>query len=154
MSAREHGQDGGTKRAAAPEPLSALDKAIQRTLAKGTRRGAYQGAALNARSQVRTAVGVAGVLMIRLVDAYEEYVAAAEQAAACKTKARKTLERVAESKRQQLAELRRTINAVGPLNATMLKAGKVVHDADLDRLLRVVEITGTKHMDEQLEGDA
>jgi hypothetical protein len=130
-----------------------LDRALSNLAVGRSSKSAFKGAKLDARSQIRTAVSVAGSLMVRLGEVYADYAEASETAATTSNaKARTKLERLAEAKRVQLGELRRTINALSPLNATLLKAGKIVHDADLDRLLKQVNITGTSLLDALCEG--
>ena len=150
VSAYEHGAPAAKKPKA--DPIDALELALGLTVGKASP-GAFKGATLNARKQIRVAVATAGALMMQLDAAFQSYAEACDAALEAKGPRRKTLAAVAEGKRQQLAELRRTINALAPLNAQLLKAGKLVHDGDFDRLLRQVQITGTSHFDRLCEGE-
>ena len=150
LSALEHATD--SLPVADTEDRDELDESLSGVAKTPESKKAYKSAKLNARSQIRTATAIAGTLIMRLDAALGEYVAACNEAANCTTKARSKLERIAEAKRLQLGELRRTCNVMGPLNTVLLKAGKVVHDADLDRLLRSVTITGTSHFDDLCTG--
>lgn len=153
MSAREHATDA-PKRRGRPRKSDAPDGALEDLAKDPAARRAYRGTKLDARSQIRTATAIAGALMMRLDAAYEAFVEACGAADGARTKAqKKAAAAAAEAKRLQLAELRRTVNVLAPLNAMLLKAGKVVHDADLDRMLRQVKITGTAHFDALVEGE-
>lgn len=158
MSAREHATTTApsSKTAKGKKAVTQndeMDRALLGMAKDTAARKAFKGAKLDARAQIRTATAIAGTLLMRLDQAYEAYTDACEEALEAKTKATKRdAAAKAESLRQQLAELRRTINVMAPLNAALLKAGKVVHDADLDRLIKQVTITGTSHFDAMCEG--
>jgi len=157
MSAREHATDPD-KATKAKKPATQndeMDRALLGMAEDAAGRRAFKGAKLDARAQIRTATAIAGTLIMRLDAALEQYTDACAEALKARTKVqKKDAAAKAESLRQQLGELRRTINVMAPLNAALLKAGKVVHDADLDRLIKQVTITGTSHFDAMCEGQA
>lgn len=155
LSAHEHAKDSGRKppQSRQKAEVDDLDKALSSVARGATSKRAFK-AKLSARGQIRTSISLAAALIVRLDEAFDAFVAAADASAACTTKARTKLKRIADAKQAQLDELRKTVQTMTGLNNGILKAGKVVHDADLDRLLRNVQITGTDHMDKLLEGDA
>ena len=151
LSAFKQATETGKKRAA---PTDELDHALSGLAKDAPGKKAFKGAKLDARSQIRTATATAGTLIMRLDAAFAAYTDACDIAAQARTRAeKKKTAAKAESKRVQLAELRRTINVMGPLAAMLLKAGKLTHDGDFDRLLKQVKIEGTGHFDRQCEGE-
>ena len=110
---------------------------------------------LNAQAKLRTAAAAAASLILRLNTAITDYqrdVEALGEQKLSKAKMRDALT-LLEVKRGMLGELRRTINAIGPLNKQLAVIGKLAHEADFDRMFRQIRIDGTEHFDDLCEGE-